>query len=169
MSLVMTAAPLAMVACGFGQDSVALGIQWHILAMYGPSFFTGALIARFGEETIVAVGLVLLAAGAALALAGIAILNFWGALVLLGLGWNFGFISATTMLTQTYRPEERSKVQGLNDSILFGFVALASFSSGKLFSSVGWSAINVVVLPMVAICAVALAFSALGRRRLKAV
>jgi MFS family permease len=169
MSLVMTAAPLAMVACGFGQDSVALGIQWHILAMYGPSFFTGALIARFGQETIVAVGLALLAAGAALALAGIAILNFWGALVLLGLGWNFGFISATTMLTQTYRPEERSKVQGLNDSILFGFVALASFSSGKLFSSVGWSAINVVVLPMVAICAVALAFSALGRRRLKAV
>jgi MFS family permease len=169
MSLVMTAAPLAMVACGFGQDSVALGIQWHILAMYGPSFFTGALIARFGEETIVAVGLALVAGGAALALAGIAILNFWGALVLLGLGWNFGFISATTMLTQTYRPEERSKVQGLNDSILFGFVALASFSSGKLFSSVGWSAINVVVLPMVAICAVALAFSALGRRPLKPV
>lgn len=165
MSLVMTAAPLAMVACGFGQDTVALGIQWHILAMYGPSFFTGNLIARFGEETVVAVGLALLAACAVLALAGIEIMHFWGALILLGLGWNFGFIGATTMLTGTYRPEERSRVQGLNDTILFGCVAIASFSSGSLFSSAGWEAINLVVFPVVAVCLAALIFAALRRKR----
>ena len=165
MSLVMTAAPLAMVGCGLGEDTVALGIQWHIIAMYGPSFFTGALIARFGKETIVAVGLALLAGCAVVGLAGIDVMNFWVALILLGLGWNLGFIGSTAMLTETYRPEERNKVQGLNDAILFGFVALASFSSGSLFSSVGWGAINLVVFPVVALCALALAVAVFSDRR----
>ena len=165
MSLVMTAAPLAMIACGLGEDTVALGIQWHILAMFAPSFVTGSLIARFGKEAIIAVGLALLAGCAAIALAGIDVLNFWLALVLLGVGWNFGFIGATAMLTETYRPEERSRVQGFNDFVLFGFVAVASFSSGALFSSVGWNAINVLVFPVVAVCAVALAVVLLSGRR----
>jgi MFS family permease len=168
MSLVMTAAPLAMVACGLGQNIAALGIQWHIIAMFGPSFFTGALIARFGKEAIVGIGLALLLGCALFALAGIDVLNFWAALILLGLGWNFGFIGSTAMLTETYRPEERNRVQGFNDFLLFGFVAIASFSSGGLFSTLGWNAINLVVFPVVAICAVALAIAALARRRLPA-
>jgi MFS family permease len=164
MTLVMTAAPLAMVASGLGQDNAALGIQWHVLAMFAPSFFTGALIARFGKETIVAVGLVLLAGCAVVALLGIDLFHFWGALVLVGLGWNFGFIGATAMLTETYRPQERARVQGFNDFILFSLVAVASFSSGKIFSTLGWEAINVVVFPVVAISALALAAAVILRR-----
>jgi MFS family permease len=136
--------------------------------MFGPSFFTGALIARFGKEAIVGIGLALLLGCALFALAGIDVLNFWAALILLGLGWNFGFIGSTAMLTETYRPEERNRVQGFNDFLLFGFVAIASFSSGGLFSTLGWNAINLVVFPVVAICAVALAIAALARRRLPA-
>lgn len=156
MSLVMTAAPLAMVACGLGEDNAALGIQWHVLAMFGPSFFTGSLIARFGKEAIIAAGLLLLAGAGLVALSGLEVFHFWTALILLGVGWNFGFIGATAMLTETYRPEEQSRVQGLNDFILFGFVALASFSSGRLFSTVGWDVINVIVFPVVVVCALAL-------------
>jgi MFS family permease len=161
----MTAAPLAMVACGLGEDNAALGIQWHVLAMFGPSFFTGALIARFGKEAIIAAGLLLLVGAGGVALLGIDLAHFWIALILLGLGWNFGFIGATAMLTETYRPEEQSRVQGLNDFILFGFVALASFSSGGLFSTVGWSAINLIVFPVVAVCGLALALAWVAKRR----
>jgi MFS family permease len=157
MTLVMTAAPLAMVACGLGEDNAALGIQWHVLAMFGPSFFTGRLIARFGAARIIAVGLVLLAGCAAVALSGIDVAHFWLAIILLGLGWNFGFVGATTMVTTTYRMEERAKVQGFNDLLVFGVVAAASFSSGALFSTVGWSWINLVVFPIVLLCSLALA------------
>jgi MFS family permease len=156
MTLVMTAAPLAMVACGLGADNAALGIQWHVLAMFGPSFFSGALIARFGAERIVAVGLALLAACAVVAITGIDLMHFWLAVVLLGIGWNFGFVGATTMVTATYRREERAKVQGLNDLLVFGVVALASFSSGKLFGTLGWTWTNLVVFPIVLVCALAL-------------
>jgi MFS family permease len=165
MSLVMTAAPLAMVACGLGEDTVALGISWHIVAMFAPSFFTGSLIARFGKEPVIAAGLLLLAGCGAVALAGIDIAHFWGALILLGLGWNFGFIGSTALLTETYRPEERGRAQGFNDLVLFGFVAVASFSSGALFSTVGWNALNIIVFPVVAICAVSLALLYLAGRR----
>jgi MFS family permease len=132
--------------------------------MFAPSFFTGPLVVRYGAEIIVAIGLVLLAACAVIALLGIDLWHFWGALVLVGLGWNFGFIGATAMLTETYRPEERSKVQGFNDFVLFSFVTVASFASGKIFSSLGWEAINVVVFPVVAVCALALALAQFGRR-----
>ena len=157
MSLVMTAAPLAIVGCGLGQDNAALGIQWHVLAMFGPSFVTGSLIARFGKEAIVGVGLLLLVGCASVALLGIDLVHFWGALILVGLGWNFAFIGATAMLTETYRPEERARVQGFNDFVLFSFVAVASFSSGQIFAHLGWAAINMFVYPVVALCAVALA------------
>jgi len=165
MTLVMTAAPLAMVACGLGEDNAALGIQWHVLAMFGPSFFSGRLIARFGAERIIAAGLVLLAGCALVGLSGIDVAHFWLAIILLGVGWNFGFVGATTMVTATYRREERAKVQGLNDLLVFGVVALASFSSGKLFSTVGWTWINLVVFPIVLVCALALATTLVTRRR----
>ncbi|MCB1497282.1 MAG: MFS transporter [Bauldia sp.] len=166
MALVMTAAPLAMVACGLGEDNAALGIQWHVLAMFGPSFITGRLIARFSAETIITVGLALLAGCGAVALAGIDLANFWLALILLGVGWNFGFIGATAMLTQTYRPEERGKVQGLNDFLVFGTVAVASFSSGTLFSTLGWDWINIVVFPVVGLCLLGVMVAVFARRRM---
>ena len=165
MSFVMTAAPLAMVACGLGEDNAALGIQWHILAMYGPSFFTGALIARFGSEAIIAVGMGLLAGCGVVALSGIDLAHFWIALVLLGVGWNFGFIGSTTMLTQTYRIEERGKVQGLNDFLVFGSVAVASFSSVKVFTSFGWESLNLIIFPVVGVCFLALLAAVFVRRR----
>ncbi len=166
MALVMTAAPLAMVACGLGEDNAALGIQWHVLAMFGPSFITGALIARFGVEAIITIGMALLAACGVVAVTGINLVHFWLALILLGVGWNFGFIGATTMLTETYRPEERSKVQGLNDFFVFGSVAIASFSSGGLFSAFGWERIAVMVFPVVGVCLAGLLVAVLAKRRM---
>jgi MFS family permease len=164
MSLLMTAAPLAMVGCGLTQQNAAVGIQWHVLAMFAPSFITGSLIARFGAERIVAIGLGLLAISAAIALAGLTLLHFWSALIVLGLGWNFGFIGATAMLTSTYRPVERTRVQGLNDFLVFGFVALASLLSGKLLSAAGWATINVVVFPIVVAAFLGLGWLALQSR-----
>jgi MFS family permease len=168
MALVMTAAPLAMVACGLGEDNAALGIQWHVLAMFTPSFITGILIARFGVEVIITIGMALLAGCGAVALTGIDVAHFWGALVLLGVGWNFGFIGATTMLTQTYRIEERGKVQGLNDFLVFGTVAVASFGSGSLFNAFGWDRIAVLVFPVVLICLVGVGVAALAKGRVEA-
>ena len=165
MALVMTAAPLAMVACGLGEDNAALGIQWHILAMFGPSFFTGALIARFGAEAVIAVGMGLLAGCGVVGLTGTDLAHFWIALILLGVGWNFGFVGATTMLTRTYRLEERGKVQGLNDVLVFGSVAIASFSSGELFTSVGWEILNLIIFPVVGVCLLALVAAIVANRR----
>lgn len=159
MAYVMTGAPLAMQLCGFDPDQSTIGIQWHVMAMFGPSFFTGHLIAKFGKERIVAVGMVILAVCAVVGLAGITLANFYIALVLLGIGWNFGFIGATAMLTDTYRPEEKAKAQGANDFLLFGSVAFASFMSGQTlnaFGADGWNAINYVVFPVISICLVSL-------------
>ncbi|MEM8750926.1 MAG: MFS transporter [Pseudomonadota bacterium] len=156
MSYVMTGAPLAMALCGFSPDQSIWGIQWHVMAMFGPSFFTGNLIARFGKENIVAAGLVLLLICAGVALAGITLANFYIALILLGVGWNFGFIGATAMLTETYRPEEKAKAQGANDFILFGMVAFGSFMSGQTLNAfdgtAGWDATNYVIFPVVGLC-----------------
>jgi predicted MFS family arabinose efflux permease len=149
MNMVMTSAPLAMVGCGHSVTDATLGIQWHVLAMYGPSFFTGALIARYGVERITAIGLGFIALTAVVAITGITVAHFWTALVLLGLGWNFAFIGATTMVTQCHRPEERTRVQSFNDFLVFGSMAVSSFSSGQLLETVGWAAINEVVFPVV--------------------
>ena len=129
MSFVMTGAPLAMVGHGHSQDMSVLGIQWHVLAMYGPSFFTGRIIARFGRERVVFCGLALLVLSAAVGLSGYGILPFWACLILLGIGWNFGFIGATAMVAETYRPSEKNKAQGAHDFVLFSTVAFASFMS----------------------------------------
>jgi predicted MFS family arabinose efflux permease len=149
MNMVMTSAPLAMVDCGHSVTDAALGIQWHVLAMYGPSFFTGSLIARFGVERITGLGLGLIVLTAIVAVSGITVAHFWTALALLGLGWNFAFIGATTMVTQCHRPHERTKVQSFNDFLIFGSMAVASFSSGQLLAAVGWAAINEIVVPVV--------------------
>jgi MFS family permease len=148
MSLVMTAAPLAMVHHGHSEELAVLGIQWHVLAMYAPSFITGYLIARYGTEIIIAAGLVLLIGCAAVALAGLSVAHFWGALILLGIGWNLAFIGATTMVTRTYLPVEKERVQGFNDLLVFGWVAFASFSSGKLLVLGGWSLVNLTLIPI---------------------
>jgi len=159
MNFVMTAAPLAMVACGFSAADAALGIQWHVLAMFGPSFFTGSLISRFGKLRIVQAGFLLLCGCAIIALQGTEIQHFWGALVLLGLGWNFAFIGATAMVTDTYRPQERNKVQAVNDFLVFGFVAAASLASGGTLNAFGWDMINYTVFPVVLFCFVLLFFA----------
>jgi MFS family permease len=158
MTFMMTAAPLAMIDCGHSVGAAALGIQWHILAMFGPSFFTGRLISRYGKGAVTAAGLVLIAISAVIGLSGITIAHFWITLILLGLGWNFGFIGATALVTDCYRPEERAKVQAANDFLIFGSVALASFSSGKLLSASGWESVNWLVFPPVAIALALLAW-----------
>ncbi|MCM2400077.1 MFS transporter [Rhizobium sp. S153] len=153
MTFMMTGAPLAMViGCGFSSELATLGIQWHVIAMFAPSFFTGMLISRFGTEKVVAAGLLILMACAIVAHMGVELWNFWGALVLLGVGWNFGFIGATAIVASSYRPHEADKVQGFHDIILFGTVALSSFSSGKVFTAFGWSVMNLVVWPVTIVC-----------------
>lgn len=165
MNLVMTSAPVAMVGCNHSVTDASLGIQWHVLAMYAPSFFTGGLIVRFGVERVVGVGLALIAASAVVGLAGLTVAHFWIALVLIGLGWNFAFIGATTMVTTCHRPEERNKVQAFNDFLVFGSMAVASFSSGALLATLGWSAVNQVVFPVVFVAAALLLTLTLHERR----
>lgn len=165
MSFVMTGAPLAMVGCGFSPDEATLGISWHVMAMYAPSFATGMLISRFGKERIVAAGLLLLLGCAVVALSGIALWQFWLALILLGIGWNFGFIGATSMVAECYRPSEKNKVQGVHDLGLFSTVAFASLMSGQVYHAFGWEMLNWIVLPVVFACLLALAGLALFRRR----
>lgn len=165
MAFIMTAAPMAMIGYGYSVSDAALGIQWHVLAMFGPSFFTGRLIARFGKPLVTSAGLLLIALSGLLALAGLELVNFWGSLILLGLGWNFGFIGATAMITDIYRPAERNKVQALNDFMVFGTVAVASFGSGRLLHSVGWESINAFMLPMIAVVLMMIAWLGWRDRR----
>jgi MFS family permease len=147
MSFVMTAAPLAMVGCGHAVTLAWWGIQWHVLAMYLPSFFTGRLIDRFGKEAVTAAGIVLLILSAVIALSGLEVLHFWSSLILLGVGWNFGFVGATALVIECYRASERGLVQSVNDFAVFGTVAAASFASGHLLNAGGWNIVNWLVFP----------------------
>ncbi|GAC1334898.1 MAG: MFS transporter [Bradyrhizobium sp.] len=165
MNLVMTSAPLAMKLCGLSVSDSNFGIQWHIVAMYGPSFFTGSLIARFGAPKIVAAGLLLEAAAATIGLSGITALHFWATLIVLGVGWNFGFVGASALVLETHRPQERNKVQAFNDFLVFGTMAVGSFSSGQLLANYGWSAVNLVVYPPVLLGLTMLTFASFARRR----
>lgn len=153
MSLVMTATPIAMLDCGHAFGDAAFVIQWHALGMYAPSFVTGYLITRFGLTRIMLTGAALLLVCCAINLAGLAVANFWAANVVLGIGWNFLFIGATTLLTRTYHAEEKGKVQALNDFLIFGTVAMSSFASGALLSGVGWGMVQIAIMPFVAIAA----------------
>lgn len=165
MTFVMTGAPLAMVGCGFSPDEATLGISWHVMAMFGPSFFTGRLIQRFGAERIVALGILLLIACAIVALSGIALWQFWTSLILLGLGWNFGFIGSTAIVSTAYRPSEKGKVQGFHDFLLFSTVALASLMSGAVYNAYGWEMLAWIVFPICAICLAALGTLSMARSR----
>ena len=162
MNLVMTSTPLAVVGCGFTKNNANDIVSAHVLAMFAPSFFTGHLIARFGVEKIIATGLVILMGAGMVALSGIAIPNFFGALILLGIGWNFGFIGATTMLSSAHAPHERGVVQGMNDMIVFGMVTVASLASGGLMKCSGgtavegWDAVNLAMIPFLILAAGAL-------------
>jgi MFS family permease len=131
-------------------------VQAHVLAMFAPSFFTGGLIVRFGAERIIAAGLALLGGCAVVALQGVELTQFYGALILLGVGWNFGFIGATAMLTAAHRPEEQAKVQGANDFLVFGLVSAASLSSGALLEGFGWEAVNLAMIPFLTLAGAAL-------------
>src|SRR5229473_967073 len=143
MNLVMTSAPLAMKMCGLSVSDSNFGIQWHIVAMYGPSFFTGTLIG----------------------LSGITALHFWATLMVLGLGWNFSFVGASALVLETHRPQERNKVQAFNDFLVFGMMAVGSFSSGQLLANYGWSAVNVVVFPPVLLGLAVLVAASFAKRR----
>jgi MFS family permease len=165
MNLVMTSAPLAMQMCGLSVSDSNFGIQWHIVAMYGPSFFTGSLIARFGAPRIVVTGLLLEAAAATIGLSGITAMHFWATLIVLGVGWNFGFVGASALVLETHRPQERNKVQAFNDFLIFGVMALGSFSSGQLLANYGWSAVNLVVYPPVLLGLMVLTLASFARRR----
>jgi MFS family permease len=164
MNMVMTSAPLAMIGCGHSVTDATLGIQWHVLAMYAPSFVTGGLIARFGVERITGIGLGLIALTAVVGIAGITVAHFWSALVLLGVGWNLAFIGATTMVTQCHRPHERNKVQAFNDFLIFGSMAVASFSSGQMLEYLGWQAINEVIFPTILVAGAMLVWLTLRKR-----
>ena len=163
MNLVMTSTPLAVVGCGFTPSTAADVISAHVLAMYIPSFFTGHLIARFGHAKIVGIGLVILAGAGAVAISGVELEHFFLALILLGVGWNFGFIGSTAMLASAHAPEERGRIQGINDFAVFGGVFLASLSSGSLMNctaatsaQAGWQAVNIAMIPFLVLAGASL-------------
>jgi MFS family permease len=165
MNLVMTSAPLAMKMCGLTVSDSNFGIQWHIVAMYGPSFVTGSLIARFGAPVIVALGLALEGVAATIGLTGITAPHFWATLMVLGVGWNFGFIGASALVLETHQPQEKNKVQAFNDFLIFGTMAIGSFSSGQLLANYGWNAVNLVVYPPVLLGLVVLGLASFAKRR----
>lgn len=144
MNLLMTSTPLAMTFCGFAFNDAATVIQWHIVGMFLPSFFTGHLIKRFGVVNVIAAGAALQAVAIGFGLAGVDYTNFWLGLTCLGVGWNFMFIGGTTLLTECYTPEERAKTQAAHDFMLFSLVAITAFASGALHETVGWQAVNMI-------------------------
>jgi hypothetical protein len=141
MNFLMTAAPLAMHMHGHSHANSNLGLQWHVIAMYAPSFFTGKLIARFGAIQITVFGLLLTGISALAGLGGVDVFHFWGMLILLGIGWNFGFLGASAWVLECHAPEEKTRVQSLNDFIIFGLMAIGSFSSGGILSVYGWNTV----------------------------
>ncbi|MGD9667860.1 MAG: MFS transporter [Hyphomicrobiaceae bacterium] len=160
MNFLMTAAPLAMKFCGLSQESANLGLQWHVIAMYAPSFWTGRLITRFGATSVVAVGLALIAVSSAVGLLGIDVAHFWATLILLGIGWNFGFVGASAMVLECHRREEKARVQSLNDFLVFGTMTVGSFLSGGLLSSYGWATVLTLSFAPLLIAVLALIGSA---------
>jgi MFS family permease len=164
MNLIMTSAPIAMIDCNHSITDATLGLQWHVMAMYAPSFFAGALMTRFGIDRVVWSGLAIMAVAMMVAISGITVWHFWGALVLLGMGWNFAFVGATAMVTQCHHANERNKVQAVNDFLVFGAMAIGSFSSGQILANYGWTAVNEVGLPIIVTAAGLLAWVTLARR-----
>ncbi len=148
MNLLMTATPLAMSFCSLPYSQAALVIQWHVVGMYAPGFFTGSLIKRMGMSRVIVAGVVLMAAGSLVALNGVTLAHFVAALVLVGIGWNFMYTGGTTLLTESYAPAEKARTQGANDFIVFSIMGVSSFSSGALVSAAGWEVMNWGALPV---------------------
>ena len=171
MTLVMTSTPLAVVGCGYETTDAASIVSAHVIAMYGPSFFTGHLIARFGAVKIISIGLVILASAGLFSMTGVQLEDFYISLILLGVGWNFGYIGGTTMLAASYEPAERGRVQGLNDMLVFGGVALASLTSGALMNcsggdaQTGWQSVNLAMVPFLTLAGAALIWLVLRPNR----
>lgn len=165
MYFLMTSAPIAMDFCGYPYGDAAFVISWHVIAMFAPSFLAGTIIKHFGVLSLMLAGAVVNVASISIALSGVQVAHFWWSLVLLGVGWNFLYIGGTTLLTETYRPEEKAKAQGANDFLIFATMAISSFSSGLIVTGAGWAAVNLSALPMVAVVIVAIAWLALRERR----
>jgi MFS family permease len=168
MSFIMTATPLAAVFCGHSSTDAIGIIRWHLVGMFLPAFFTGILVSRYGAPLVALSGTAMLIACGIIANTGTSLVHFWIALALLGFGWNFMFVSGTTLLTQAYRPEERAKVQGLNEFLIAGSAALGSLSAGGAFNVLGWQAMNLGVMPLLIVAAAITVWYALGERRLAA-
>ncbi|MFM2399760.1 MAG: hypothetical protein RL341_1917 [Pseudomonadota bacterium] len=164
MNLLMTATPLAMKVCGFSYNQAATVIEWHVVAMFAPGFFTGSLNQRFGTRRVMLVGALLMILCAIINLNGVSYWHFWVALAVLGLGWNFLYTGATTLLTTAYTPAEKAKVQGINDLAVFLTMITSSFSSGVLVNSQGWTNLNWLSIPFVVFAAAVLVWMALKSR-----
>jgi len=158
MNFLMTATPLAMRFCGHPYGAAAGVITAHVIAMFAPSFFTGALIKRFGVLAVMGTGVAIMLACVAVALSGQLVMTFWLALVLLGLGWNFMYVGGSALLTETYAPAEKAKAQGLNEITIFAVQAISSFSSGFLVNAAGWNTLNYIALPLLVAAGVSLAW-----------
>jgi MFS family permease len=168
MNFLMTSTPIAMQVCGHPYGAAAFVISSHVVAMFAPSFVTGRLIRMIGVLPLMFVGAALNLLCIGIALAGVAVANFWWSLVLLGVGWNFLYIGGTTLLTETYRPEERAKAQGLNDQMIFIVMAISSFTSGMTVTAAGWERVNLLALPLVAVVAAMIAWFGWHERARKA-
>jgi MFS family permease len=164
MNLLMTATPLAMVACEHPFSAAAFVIQWHLVAMFAPSFVTGSIIKRIGLLPVMIIGAALMGICVVVAISGIDVMHFWIALVLLGVGWNFMYLGATTLLTETHTPAERGKVQGVNDTAISSTMVLSSLSVGALFTYQGWQVMNVLAAPFIAAAAIGMVWLAVARR-----
>jgi MFS family permease len=164
MNLLMTATPLAMQSCAHPFSDAAFVIQWHVIAMFAPSFVTGSLIKRFGVRTIMFTGVLLSLCCVAIALSGVDVMHFWIALVLVGVGWNFMYLGGTTLLTETHTPAEKAKVQGANDMAIFITMAISSASSGWLFTARGWEIMNYGAVPFLLLTGLAIVFLKGGKR-----
>jgi MFS family permease len=158
MNFLMTSTPIAMGVCGHPYGDAAFVISSHVIGMFAPSFVTGGLIRRLGPIPVMLAGAALNIVSIAIALSGVAVANFWWSLVLLGVGWNFLYIGATTLLTETYRPEERAKAQGANETAIFAMMAISSFSSGMIVTNAGWEKVNFAAMPLIAVVVLALLY-----------
>jgi MFS family permease len=167
MNFLMTSTPIAMQVCGHPYGDAAFVISSHIIGMFAPSFVTGRMIRGIGAAPVMFIGALLNFAAIGIALAGIAVANFWWSLVILGVGWNFLYIGGTTLLTETYRPEERARAQGLNEQAIFTMMAISSLTSGLTVTTAGWERVNLLALPLVAVVAIAIAWFALRERARK--
>ncbi|MDH3321240.1 MAG: MFS transporter [Betaproteobacteria bacterium] len=168
MNFLMTSTPIAMGFCGHPYGDAAFVISSHVIAMFAPSFVTGRLIKRFGVLQVMFVGALLNFSAIGVALSGIAVTQFWWSLVLLGVGWNFLYLGGTTLLTETYRPEEMAKAQGANDQVIFIMLAVSSFTSGLTVTAAGWERVNLFALPMVAVVAIAILWYGMTERARRA-